>query len=88
VLPIGGLKEKLLAAHRGGINIILIPKENEKDLVEVPDNIKGDLDIRPVQWIDEVLEVALAEPPRPRSNRAATKSGSKKATKGDVVTAH
>lgn len=88
VLPIGGLKEKLLAAHRGGINIILIPKENEKDLVEVPDNIKGDLDIRPVQWIDEVLEVALAEPPRPRSNRATTKSGSKKATKGDVVTAH
>jgi len=63
VLPIGGLKEKLLAALRGGISIVLIPKENEKDLVEIPDRIKKDLDIRPVEWIDEVLEIALAERP-------------------------
>jgi ATP-dependent Lon protease len=88
VLPIGGLKEKLLAAHRGGINIILIPKENEKDLIEVPDNIKGDLDIRPVQWIDEVLEIALAEPPRPLANHAETKSANKKTEKSGAVMAH
>jgi ATP-dependent Lon protease len=65
VLPIGGLKEKLLAAHRGGITTVLIPSENEKDLVEIPDNIKGKLDIRPVKWIDEVLDVALEHPPQP-----------------------
>ena len=59
VLPIGGLKEKLLAAHRGGITIVLIPADNEKDLAEIPDNIKQNLDIRPVKWIDEVLAVAL-----------------------------
>ena len=59
VLPIGGLKEKLLAAHRGGITIVLIPADNEKDLAEIPDNIKQNLDIRPVNWIDEVLAVAL-----------------------------
>ncbi len=88
VLPIGGLKEKLLAAHRGGVNIILIPKENEKDLVEVPDDIKGDLDIRLVQWIDDVLEVALVEPPRPRNDDATSESDNKKAAKSDVVTAH
>ncbi|MGQ7263706.1 endopeptidase La [Vreelandella sp. V005] len=60
VLPIGGLKEKLLAARRGGIKIVLIPEENRRDLKEVPDNIKGALDIRPVRWIDDVLAVALA----------------------------
>ena len=59
VLPIGGLKEKLLAALRGGIKTVLIPKENEKDLVEIPDRIKKGLEIKPVQWIDEVLSVAL-----------------------------
>ena len=59
VLPIGGLKEKLLAAHRGGIKIVLIPEENKKDLVEIPDNIKNKLDIHPVRWIEQVLEVAL-----------------------------
>ena len=59
VLPIGGLKEKLLAAHRGGITIVLIPADNEKDLAEIPDNIKQNLDIRPVKSIDEVLAVAL-----------------------------
>jgi ATP-dependent Lon protease len=65
VLPIGGLKEKLLAAQRGGIAIVLIPEENKKDLVEIPDNIKGKLDIRPVRWIDEVLEIALTARPVP-----------------------
>jgi ATP-dependent Lon protease len=70
VLPIGGLKEKLLAAQRGGIEIVLIPEENKKDLVEIPDNIKGKLDIRPVRWIDEVLEVALTARPTPRQEAA------------------
>jgi ATP-dependent Lon protease len=66
VLPIGGLKEKLLAAHRGGIEKVIIPCENERDLVEIPKNIKQNLDIRPVRWIDEVLEIALTEKPHPR----------------------
>ncbi|MEK9942835.1 MAG: S16 family serine protease, partial [Gammaproteobacteria bacterium] len=63
VLPIGGLKEKLLAAHRGGITTVLIPKENEKDLVEIPKNIKGGLEIISVRWIDEVISVALEKMP-------------------------
>lgn len=63
VLPIGGLKEKLLAAHRGGIKTVIIPKENERDLEEIPDNIKADLSIHPVKWIDEVLVLALSEHP-------------------------
>jgi ATP-dependent Lon protease len=89
VLPIGGLKEKLLAAHRGGIVTVVIPSENEKDLAEIPDNIKGKLDIRPVKWIDEVLGVALERMPepvaapapaaapeaKPRARRAARKGG-------------
>lgn len=65
VLPIGGLKEKLLAAHRGGIKKVLIPEENKRDLKEIPDNIKSDLDIKPVKWIDQVLEVALQRMPEP-----------------------
>jgi ATP-dependent Lon protease len=65
VLPIGGLKEKLLAAHRGGIKQVLIPADNEKDLVEIPDNIKGKLDIKTVKWIDEVLQYALVRQPTP-----------------------
>ncbi len=65
VLPIGGLKEKLLAAHRGGIKVVLIPAENERDLVDIPENIKQDLDIRPVRWIDEVLQLALQHMPQP-----------------------
>ena len=65
VLPIGGLKEKLLAAHRGGISKVLIPEENEKDLAEIPDNIKGKLEIIPARWIDQVLEVALSHQPTP-----------------------
>ncbi|MGB1353939.1 MAG: S16 family serine protease, partial [Glaciecola sp.] len=62
VLTIGGLKEKLLAAHRGGIKTVIIPKDNARDLEEIPENVKADLDIYPVQWIDEVLELALENP--------------------------
>jgi ATP-dependent Lon protease len=68
VLPIGGLKEKLLAARRGGIKTVIIPKENERDLQEVPDNIKEDLEIIAVKWIDEVLAIALETPPVPLSD--------------------
>jgi ATP-dependent Lon protease len=63
VLAIGGLKEKLLAAHRGGIKTVIIPKENEKDLRDIPDNIKADLNVVPVDWIDEVLDLALESKP-------------------------
>ena len=66
VLPIGGLKEKLLAAHRGGIKTVVIPQENAKDLAEIPDNIKNKLNIEPVRWIDEVLKIALERLPQPR----------------------
>ena len=68
VLPIGGLKEKLLAAHRGGISIVLIPEENRKDLADMPRNVQDKLDIRPVRWIDEVLQVALVHQPEPRKS--------------------
>jgi len=63
VLPIGGLKEKLLAAHRGGIKTVLIPEQNVKDLAEIPDNVKNKLEIVPVRWIDKVLEIALERAP-------------------------
>jgi len=66
VLPIGGLKEKLLAAHRGGVKNVIIPSENEKDLKEIPDNVKSNLNIHPVKWIDEALEIALERMPQPR----------------------
>ncbi len=65
VLPIGGLKEKLLAAHRGGIKQVIIPKDNERDLEEIPDNVIKDIEIHPVKWIDEVLEIALTKRPVP-----------------------
>lgn len=68
VLRIGGLKEKLLAAHRGGIKTVIIPAGNERDLKEIPANIKADLAIKPVQWIDEVLELALQHMPKPLSD--------------------
>jgi len=68
VLRIGGLKEKLLAAHRGGIKTVIIPAENERDLKEIPDNIKEDLTIKPVQWIDDVLQLALQHMPKPLSD--------------------
>lgn len=67
ILPIGGLKEKLLAAHRGGIDTVLIPEENAKDLVDIPENIKSSLKILPVRWIDQVLDVALTQQPKPIS---------------------
>ncbi|RUO18604.1 endopeptidase La [Aliidiomarina haloalkalitolerans] len=74
VLAIGGLKEKLLAAHRGGIKRVLIPKENERDLKEIADNVKADLEIFPVQWIDEVLTLSLQEKPfKPLKNKAKKK---------------
>lgn len=78
VLPIGGLKEKLLAAHRGGIRTVLIPSENERDLAEIPKNIKQSLEIKPVKWIDEVLQVALQRMPepwveKPKDNNVAEK---------------
>ena len=75
VLPIGGLKEKLLAAHRGGITTVIIPAENEKDLVEIPENIKQNLDIKPVHWIDEVLAVALQYMPVPVDKKADEEQG-------------
>jgi ATP-dependent Lon protease len=92
VLPIGGLKEKLLAAHRGGITKVLIPEENEKDLAEIPDNIKAKLEILPVRWIDQVLEVALAHRPTPlpeasESNSEAPKPKEKE-KKSSRVRAH
>ncbi|HCH24821.1 MAG TPA: endopeptidase La [Oceanospirillaceae bacterium] len=65
VLPIGGLKEKLLAAHRGGIKTVIIPEENKRDLKEIPDNIKADLSIKPVKWIDDVIDLALQFAPQP-----------------------
>lgn len=68
MLAIGGLKEKLLAAHRGGIKKVIIPEENERDLKEIPDNIKAALDIRPVRWIDQVLDIALERMPEPVSD--------------------
>jgi ATP-dependent Lon protease len=86
VLPIGGLKEKLLAALRGGIGTVLIPKENAKDLVEIPDRIKKDLDIRPVEWIDEVLDIALVSRPDPDAIPAGT--GGQDEAEDKVTRAH
>ncbi len=70
VLPIGGLKEKLLAAHRGGIKTVLIPEANVKDLVDIPENIKNQLQIHPVKWIDQVLELALESMPQPLDEKS------------------
>jgi ATP-dependent Lon protease len=86
VLPIGGLKEKLLAAHRGGIKRVLIPQDNVRDLKDIPDNVKGDIEICPVQWIDQVLELALQEPPTGMSVVNVEKSSVKaKKTQKNVV---
>ena len=65
VLQIGGLKEKLLAAHRGGIRVVIIPEENVPDLKEIPENVKADLEIKSVSWIDQVFDIALAHRPEP-----------------------
>ncbi|MFO7527758.1 MAG: endopeptidase La [Marinobacter sp.] len=78
VLAIGGLKEKLLAAHRGGIKTVVIPEENVRDLKEIPDNIKESLEIRPVKWIDEVLDIALAYPPEAHAESPSGEVGSGK----------
>ncbi|NOU42541.1 MAG: endopeptidase La [Methyloglobulus sp.] len=93
VLPIGGLKEKLLAAHRGGITTVLIPSGNEKDLVEIPENIKQNLLIKPVHWIDEVLAVALQYMPSPlekiiSDDQGKTEPDPAKTKPGSSVIAH
>ncbi len=89
VLAIGGLKEKLLAAHRGGIKTVLIPEENVKDLAEIPDNVKNRLEIVPVKWIDKVLEVALERQPVPLTDEEAAatagQAGRSAGTAGEVV---
>ncbi len=86
VLPIGGLKEKLLAAHRGGIKTVLIPHENVKDLTEIPDNIKNKLDIHPVKWIDQVLELALERLPEPLSEEQETEAAALPVQEDDAAT--
>ena len=92
ILPIGGLKEKLLAAHRGGLSTVLIPQENEKDLVEIPKNIKDKLEIIPVKWIEQVLEHALQRMPMPKPSKGGAKAASKAAKKEqkseDIVRPH
>jgi ATP-dependent Lon protease len=90
VLPIGGLKEKLLAAHRGGIKTVLIPQQNMKDLVEIPDNVKNHLDIHPVQWIDDVLEIALQRMPQPLAETTEVPAISANGTQNEasLVTKH
>ena len=85
VLPIGGLKEKLLAAQRGGIGTVIIPEENRKDLVEIPKSILGKIDVQPVRWIDQVLEIALIRAPTPlpeKEEPAAVERESKKGKRG------
>ncbi len=84
VLPIGGLKEKLLAAHRGGITTVIIPEENKKDLADMPANITSSLEIHPVRWIDEVLDIALERPLQP--NKA--KDDSPAAVVGESAEGH
>ena len=92
ILPIGGLKEKLLAAHRGGLSKVLIPHENEKDLVEIPKNIKDKLTIVPVKWIDQVLEHALTHLPLPEAAKTEpepeSKSPENEAKSEDIVRPH
>jgi ATP-dependent Lon protease len=92
VLPIGGLKEKLLAAHRGGIKLVLIPEENIKDLTDIPDNVKNAIEIVPVRWIDKVLELALEKMPEALPEltaeeiaKAAEASKAAQASSGDVL---
>jgi ATP-dependent Lon protease len=90
VLPIGGLKEKLLAAHRGGIKTVLIPESNVKDLTEIPDNIKSQLNIHPVKSIDQVLEYALETLPKPLEvgPKEVSAAVSESATSGKTVIRH
>ncbi len=86
VLPIGGLKEKLLAALRGGITTVIIPEENERDLTEIPENVKQELDIFPVKWIDEVLQIALQHMPSPSDVSGGPKKQKAKSGKGTTTT--
>ncbi|SCZ63620.1 endopeptidase La [Thiohalomonas denitrificans] len=88
VLPIGGLKEKLLAAHRGGIKTVIIPEENERNLEEVPDNIKEKLEICPANWIDQVLDIALAHKPEPLPEKEEVELVEQKGKSGDPKTVH
>ncbi len=94
VLPIGGLKEKLLAAHRGGIRTVIIPEENRRNLKDIPENILTDLDVRPVRWIDEVLALALQYMPEPLVEEEASaplkskKTRAPKANKGKGAATH
>jgi len=85
VLPIGGLKEKLLAAHRGNIKTVLIPEENKKDLADIPKNIRDRLDIKPVRWVDQVLETALERIPTPIEEKPVDESAKAAADKPEVV---
>lgn len=91
VLPIGGLKEKLLAAHRGGIRMVIIPEDNRRDLKEIPKNVKQGLEIKPVKWIDEVLQIALQYLPTPTQievsqNSAVVAEADKKTDEGHIST--
>jgi ATP-dependent Lon protease len=88
VLPIGGLKEKLLAAHRGGITTVIIPEENKKDLVDMPANITSSLEIHPVRWIDEVLDLALERPLQPNQAKVAGEVVVAPAEEDDAAEAH
>ncbi len=91
VLAIGGLKEKLLAAHRGGIKTVIIPEENVRDLKDIPENIQQDLQIKPVKWIDEVLQIALQYAPEPLSDAApeiVTKDESREAESKERISTH
>jgi ATP-dependent Lon protease len=89
VLPIGGLKEKLLAAHRGNLKKILIPEQNSKDLIDIPDDIKSKLDIIPVRWVDQVIDEALTRIPQPSKRQVrSSKSTSKKIIQVDKTIAH
>jgi len=96
VLPIGGLKEKLLAAHRGGIKTVIIPEENERDLVEIPKNIKQNLEILPVRWIEQALEIALVHMPTPLQEqsdiaevaKSKPRTAKKSVKKGGGLTRH
>ena len=87
VTAIGGLKEKLLAAHRGGVKTVLIPEENVKDLQEIPENAKGNLDIVPVKWIDQVLELALEKAPEPLPDEESAAQPPTQPATGAVVPA-
>ena len=87
VTAIGGLKEKLLAAHRGGIKTVIIPEENVKDLQDIPENVKGHLEIIPVKWIDQVLEVALQTKPQPLPDEEPVKVDVKEEAAPAVVPA-